>query len=73
MTEQKRARGRPKKAAENPLNQYIIDGEYIEKLDAWLGEHGIDAFERMQICARLKLVPYQPHTEPPCEPKRECE
>ena len=43
--------------------QYIIDGEYIEKLDEWLGEHGIDDLQRMQIRARIKLSPHTPAPE----------
>jgi radical SAM protein with 4Fe4S-binding SPASM domain len=38
--------------------EYIIDGEYIEKLDEWLGEHDINELQRMQIRARLKMVPH---------------
>jgi hypothetical protein len=37
--------------------EYIIDGEYIEKLYEWLGEDGIDELQRMQIRTRLKLTP----------------
>jgi hypothetical protein len=40
-----------------PQREYIIDEEYIQKLDEWLDEHGIDELQRMQIRTRLKFVP----------------
>jgi len=44
-------------SARPPQQEYIIDGEYIDKLDEWLSEHGIDELQRMQIRTRLKLNP----------------
>ena len=43
--------------AQQPQREYIIDEEYIQKLDEWLDEHGIDELQRMQIRTRLKFVP----------------
>ena len=48
-----------------PQQEYIITLEYIEKLDTWLGEHGIDDLQRMQIYSRLTLDPSRPHTSTP--------
>ena len=128
MTEQKRARGRPKKAAENPDCEVATKG-YVKCVARKLGEHthenfkikmsdGVLAFVGIvglisigeagyildQISIPTLLMTFvffgmyslvagmvtshgctetsydldevkaiQPHTEPPCEPKRECE
>jgi len=46
-----------------PQQEYIITLEYIEKLDTWLGEHGIDDLQRMQIYSRLTLDPSRTQQE----------
>ena len=41
------------------IPKYSIDSDYIDKLDVWLGEHGITDFQRMQIISRLTLEPIE--------------
>ena len=53
--------------------KYVIDAEYIEKLDEWLSEHGIDELQRMQIRTRLKLDPIDGNPCDKCDHWDMCE
>jgi len=48
----------PQPPAQPQPQEYIIDADYIKKLDEWLSEHGIGDLQRMQIRVRLKLTPH---------------
>lgn len=56
-----------------PPQRYIIDADYIEKLDEWLSEHEIDELQRMQIRARLKLEPIEENHCDKCDHWDICE